>query len=155
MMKSQPVLDLYDYVVDQLSVNNNPSFDEEQPVDAELKIVPSVAQHKDDPLMFRVGLDLRTRSSARRNTPYTIGLRIFGFFSFAASLTEEDRQRMLGTNALPILYGVARGIVGQVTAQGPSGKFILPTVNFLEILRREAERAVAVLASERTELKSK
>ena len=69
--------------------------------------------------------------------PYQIAFKISGFFSFPPDTEEETIQKMVGLNALAVLYGIARGVVAQVTANGPHGKFILPTVNFVEMLKKK------------------
>src|SRR5438105_14478302 len=126
MPKSRPVLDLNEYVIEQLSIDTNPAYKGDKPVETDLRIATDVAQHKDHDTKFRVSIDLRTRSITRKNTPYSVTLRVLGFFKFDEESSSEQRHRMLATNALPILYGFARGVVAQVTAQGAAGKFILP-----------------------------
>ena len=39
-------------------------------------------------------------------------------------------------------YGLARGEVAQVTSNGMHGKFILPSVNFVELAKAEAKAKV-------------
>jgi len=48
---------------------------------------------------------------------------------------------MIGLNGLVILYGTARGIVAQATANCLHGKFILPSVNFVELVKKKAQSA--------------
>jgi preprotein translocase subunit SecB len=48
---------------------------------------------------------------------------------------------MIGLNGLSILYGVARGVVAQATANCPHGKFILPSVNFIELMKSKAKES--------------
>ena len=146
MPKPQPVLDLDEYVVERLSVESNPSFSMEKDVDCELKILPEIAQHAEVDTLFKVGIDIRVRGNSRRNAPYSISLRILGFFRFADKTSVETRRKMLATNALPILYGVARGVVAQLTAQCVSGKYILPTINFVELIRSAGEQAAITAA---------
>ena len=45
---------------------------------------------------------------------------------------------MIGLNGPAILYGVARGVVAQATANCRYGKFVLPAMNFVKARRRKS-----------------
>lgn len=75
--------------------------------------------------------------------PYSFNLCIKGIFSFAEETTEEQIARMINLNSIAVLYGLARGIIAQVTAHTPMGKIILPTVNFVEYFREKEQQACA------------
>ncbi|NOY64146.1 MAG: hypothetical protein GXO97_01905, partial [Nitrospirae bacterium] len=66
-------------------------------------------------------------------------LKLNGFFSFPEGTEEETIKKMIGLNGLVILYGTARGIVAQATANCLHGKFILPSVNFIELVKKKAQ----------------
>nr|MDP9360952.1 protein-export chaperone SecB [Acidobacteriota bacterium] len=68
--------------------------------------------------------------------PYSINLDIVGYFLFAAGTSEDLMFRMIYANGASILYGVARGFVGQATGAAKYGQFVLPAVNFVELMRK-------------------
>jgi hypothetical protein len=49
-------------------------------------------------------------------------------------------EKMIPLNGLAILYGIARGVVAQATANSSNEKFILPTVNLVEATRNRSGR---------------
>ncbi|MDD5706586.1 MAG: hypothetical protein PHR35_11720, partial [Kiritimatiellae bacterium] len=49
-------------------------------------------------------------------------------------------DHFLQLNGAAILYGLLRGHVAQITAQGPHGQFLLPTLNFLELQKQAAAK---------------
>lgn len=46
---------------------------------------------------------------------------------------------MIAPNGLSMLYGVARGVVANATAMSWHGKFVLPSLNLIEIIKRKSE----------------
>jgi preprotein translocase subunit SecB len=140
-----PPVEIENYAVDRLTLESNSAFDESKPMESSLGLSHSLQQHVSDPLRFRVTMDIVVREATERapgedgepNWPYRIHLRIMGYFAFAEGTPEEVVSQMLPTNGLVMLYGVARGVVAQVTAVSHWGKFVLPSVNFVEYLREE------------------
>lgn len=47
----------------------------------------------------------------------------------------DDARRLLLTNGLSMLYGIARVRVSDITADGKEGRLVLPSVSFLPIAR--------------------
>jgi preprotein translocase subunit SecB len=66
-------------------------------------------------------------------------LKLTGFFCFVEGTDEEIINKMIGPSGLSILYGVARGVVAQVTGNSWHGKFILPSMNFIELMKGKAQ----------------
>jgi preprotein translocase subunit SecB len=71
--------------------------------------------------------------------PYRIRIRLIGRFGFAKGIPEETMTHMANLNGSSILFGVARGIVAQVTGTGRSGGYLLPTVNFVEMFKEQSK----------------
>jgi len=46
---------------------------------------------------------------------------------------------MIAPNGLAILYGIARGTVTHMTGCSRFGKIVLPSVNFIELIRRKGQ----------------
>lgn len=49
----------------------------------------------------------------------------------------EHAAALLNMNAPSILFGIARGVVGSVSASTVGGKYVLPAVNFVELAARK------------------
>lgn len=138
-------LQLNNYFVEELSVRGNPAF---EPVGADRnpgQLSCSVDMAKgieEDDGNYRIGITVAVRPAASRPSldPYEISLRVVGFFSFlpAPDMKSEDKDRMATLNGSSILYGLARGLVAQTTGVGEFGKYFLPGVNFVELLKNKA-----------------
>jgi hypothetical protein len=50
------------------------------------------------------------------------------------------RFRMSNVNGPTILYGIARGIVGGLTGFAAGGRYLLPSVNMVELAQRQDKR---------------
>ena len=61
-----------------------------------------------------------------------------GYFSFAQEPTDEYIRQVTPLNQLAMLYGMARGIVASATGSTSGGTFVLPSVNFVEVLKSKA-----------------
>lgn len=83
---------------------------------------------------FRVRMN--TSKSDFRRFGYSLDLKLLGFFSFEAGFDEHQAGHMIHASGPPILYGVARGIAAQALALTVAGKMLLPSINFVEIMRR-------------------
>ncbi len=137
-------LQLNNYFVEELSVRGNPVF---EPIGADRnagQISCSVDMAKgvaDDDGNYRIGITVTVRPAITRPAldPYEISLRVVGFFSFlpAPDMKSEDKDRMATLNGSSILYGLARGLVAQTTGVGEFGKYFLPGVNFVELIKNK------------------
>ncbi|MGC3974148.1 MAG: hypothetical protein QM771_07165 [Nitrospira sp.] len=69
--------------------------------------------------------------------PYHINMRIEGYFTFqpGSAAIQSEKERMVSLNGCSILMGLARGLVAQSTGVSEFGKYLLPSVNFVEILK--------------------
>jgi hypothetical protein len=52
-------------------------------------------------------------------------------------VSEDIVERAITLNGISILYGIARGIISQVSGQTVVGMIVLPTVNFIEYFREK------------------
>jgi preprotein translocase subunit SecB len=137
-------LQLNNYFIEELSVRGNPAY---EPMGADRnagQISCTVDMAKgigDDDGNYRIGITVMVRPASSRPAldPYEINLRVVGFFNFlpAPDMTPEDKDRMATLNGSSILYGLARGLVAQATGVGEFGKYLLPGVNFIELLRNK------------------
>jgi len=76
-----------------------------------------------------------------RGLPYEFRLHLWGVFSFEPDTPQETQEYIIHVSGPAMLYGIARGIIAQATALGPHGKYTLPSINFIELMEREAKKA--------------
>ena len=138
MMTRISPLQVRDYFVESFHLDTNLDFKTsgETSGEPELALDFDFKKSENRPI-FRVDLEVlvnRTDESFSK-APYRIRIKTQTVLEFISSFPEKDIPRLLGPNGLSMAYGVARGIVGQATGIAPHGKFILPTLNFIEILR--------------------
>ena len=128
-------LQLQNFVVDQLTFKT--ALEEKEPSTGSIGVdfeVKAHAKDKNSYLMI-MQVDLNKGQAFKKNGGYQIQMQIMGWFKFTADLDEEAKNKMLGTNASSILFGVARTIVAQLTGTLGKRKFILPAVNLLELAK--------------------
>lgn len=101
----------------------------------------NVSINKENELLKKLDLLIRINEdeSAFRKAGFRLSIDISGLYEFDEVLDAEQRDKMLGFNGIPMLFSTARGVVAQLTAQTPVGKFILPSINIAEFLRIYAE----------------
>jgi preprotein translocase subunit SecB len=134
-----PPLDIRQYEVETFAFHAHSDFDPNRESSGALDVNFSVTQNSDDEREFRIEMKVRLAENGYRpseNAPYSITLDIVGYFLFAAGTSEELMFRMIHANGASILYGVARGFVGQATGAAKYGQFVLPAVNFIDLMKR-------------------
>ena len=103
-------------------------------------------------LRMTVYINQDERSYSR--APYRIAITLQGIFEAGEKgKNEEETKMLLWSNGLAILYSVARGIVGQATGTSLHGKFVLPTVNFFEVLKDKMNELTLKKRSDASRLK--
>ena len=138
----QAQLNIKEYFVDEISIKTNSEFQKKNLTSGSVKVDFDIRRNPSNTLEFMISLTilLNDEEADFCEAEYCILLKLTGFFVFAAGTTEETINRMIGPNGLSILYGIARGIVAQSTGNCWHGKFILPSLNFMEILKARAEQ---------------
>ena len=133
----QALLNINDYVVEELTVKGNSDYQKPAKVlEGQIDIDFNAKRKDKEPLfMITMFIELNKSKQAFANNPYYVYLKINGFFGFPKGTDEETMQKMISLNGLVMLYGVARGVIAQVTANGAHGKFVLPAVNFIELIK--------------------
>lgn len=135
-------LQLDDYWVDALDVRDGefpapgdstggaiPDIDYEV-----LKAPEDIAQGRE---CYLVKLKLSAgKAKVRTGIPYEFRVQLSGVFSFLPSTEQATKSNYLYYNAPAMLYGIARGMIGEITATGRHPRYILPSVNFQEVYKR-------------------
>ncbi len=81
-----------------------------------------------------------TRPKDAEHLPYErVKVVLCGDFSRGSDADEETFLRLVPMNCLAILHGIARGVLLSATATCPSGPFLLPTVNYVDLVDRKVK----------------
>lgn len=138
MEAQQAPLQLEAYFIDSLSMKSNPLFDPSvESYEGDIMVEPQhlVKRGSEDLHQLVLRIQYAPRQGAEARLPYSIDVVGRGFFSFAEpGVTREQRVEMLAVNGASILFGLLRAEVAHVTALGPSGSMLLPTVNLAQCL---------------------
>jgi len=141
----QALLNINDYIVEELTVKGNDAYRKTaKEVQVQVDIAFNAKRKGKEPLfMITLIIELNKSKQAFANNAYYVYLKINGFFGFPKETDEETMQKMISLNGLVMLYGIARGVVAQVTANGAHGKFVLPAVNFVELVKNSRTKSEA------------
>lgn len=133
-------LKMLDYTVFKFAFEVSPTYHEE-PSQVELGMDFNVGVNTDNELNYRIDLSIVINESepAYEEAGFRLSMELAGIFEFVPETSKEERDRMIGLNGLSMLFSTARGVVAQLTAQSPIGKYVLPSVNIAEFLRLRAE----------------
>lgn len=135
-------LQLNNFFADFLSVKTNPFFDpkiKEGLIAGKINCSMEIGIPNDGvQVPYKVVLDVSIDPAIEKPAlePYEVKIKIVGFFTFKGEMPNDQKEKMLSLNGASILYGVARGVVAQTTGGGIFGKYILPAVNFVEMLKQ-------------------
>jgi hypothetical protein len=140
-VSSVPQLNFLDYQLVSVGIQADGGFDPRRPERAQIEASFGVHRHTEDSRRFMVSLVARILRSAEVddspfNVPYAVQIGLSGEFLCAQDQTPEGIEARVVNNALSLLYGVGRGIVGQATGGGVNGRFVLPTINFDALVRK-------------------
>lgn len=135
----QALLNIDDYYVEEIIVKANPNY-KNNSIKSDMSLSFGLKRYGKKPrFMLTMKIEVNKSKASFSKSPYYILLKIVGFFSFPKGTDEETMKKMMGLNALAMQYGLARGEVTQSTSNGMHGKFILPSVNFVELLKSRAK----------------
>lgn len=139
----QAQLNLGDYYLDEFSFDANREHVPSQTRCGTLDLDFDINRNADNPLDFMISMtvDINSLKEDFEKCDYCIHLKLTGFFSFADGTSEDTISRMIAPSGLAMLYGVARGVVADATAISWHGKFVLPSMNLIEVIRRKSESA--------------
>jgi preprotein translocase subunit SecB len=138
-MKHSP-LQLLRYVVTDIACTANPQFNPEQEIQGALEEYSISA--KANPLeptkdvpghSWSVELSVTQKKKEGQNLPYEFRLSMVGIFSCKDGVLDSEREtRFVQVNGSSMLYGMAREHIRALTAAGPWGAIIIPTMSFYE-----------------------
>jgi len=136
-------LQLEFYGVDNVSVRSNPAFSFDEA--GEGKPCPRIElaiQDMEEPNEFMVSLEVHIEEGGQPETspeavPYFIDVELMGVFQIRGEVEEKIRSWLMGFNAPAILYGIARAEMAHLTEHSRFGVFVLPSVDFIGMAKRE------------------
>lgn len=135
-------LQLRDYYLTLLNVEANHNFKSEEgkPIHSIMGVDFNFYKKKDEP-KFKIVLDIfvNLKDEDFKKSEYRIRIKVDSFLEFDPSFPEKDIPHLLVPNGLAMTYSIARGIVGQATGTSLHGKFLLPSVNFIELIKNKIE----------------
>lgn len=145
-------LSLSDYFIDEFALSANRNHERGVTTTGTLGVDFDIKRSGDNPRDFMITLvvDVNPRDEDFERSHYRIHLQLSGFFSFVEGTSEEMINAMIAHNGVPMLYGVARGTVANATATSWHGKFVLPGVNFIELIKEKAAETQKVQKVPRT-----
>lgn len=130
---------LDDFKLGELVIEANPQFDREAQVVGELPInlidFDGSVSEEERCFTFVLIIDLGAREATPNLPLLHVRVVVVGSFSFGKDASAELIEKVTPQNQLSALYGFARGIVANATALTPSGPYLLPSVNFYEIVK--------------------
>lgn len=135
-------LQLRDCLVEILHVDANPDFHPRASGEYESQLAVDFSFHRaEGKPAFRVDLDVQVNSNDGdfQKAPYRIWIKTRTFLEFDRDFPEKKMPQLLGPNGLAMAYGIARGVVAQATGTAMHGKCIIPSVNFVDLLKLKAQ----------------
>jgi preprotein translocase subunit SecB len=150
-MKLSP-LQLTRYVVTSIGCTANPQFnpDKEWQGAFEHYSINTKANplepEKDVPGHgWSVELEVTQKKKEGENFPYEFHFAIFGIFTCQdGALDSEKETQFVRVNGSSMLYGMAREHIRALTAAGPWGAIIIPTMSFYDNKERPKKEEVPV-----------
>jgi preprotein translocase subunit SecB len=132
-MKTSP-LQLNDAFIGQVSIKpSDRPLAAIQPTDIRVDATPSYARHTENPLRWTVQLSVKFGAEEEKSIPYDGSIECEGYFTIVESALPEEKQRKLvAVNGATILYSTASEVIATLTARGRHGKFLLPSVSFID-----------------------
>ena len=139
----QVLLDIDEYFVSELIVKENPKYKPKKVYEGKTKIAYNIKRKGSDPLfMINMAIQVGNPKNMIEQDPYYTSLKLTGLFRFLKETDENTIAKMIHLNGPSILYGIARGVVAQATSNCVHGKYILPTINFIELTKRKSAKKV-------------
>jgi len=135
-MKLSP-LQLVHYLMPEVGCAANENYDPKRPADlsddsfkAESRIHSLTSKNPKEYTSWSVELDLSQQPDSKANVPYHFHFKLVGLFHCSAQPGNVSQEVFVRTNGSSILYGIARETLRALTATGPWGGSLLPTVSF-------------------------
>ncbi|MDA8432830.1 MAG: protein-export chaperone SecB [Nitrospiraceae bacterium] len=131
-------MQLKDYFLDKVHFEAIPAVDFENRDEDVVALSVDVGRNKDNNKEFFLALNIKINADreSKKKWLYRCEMSIFGLFDVANGIQEADALKMIGPLGITNLYGIARGVLGQLSGLSPYNKIVLPTINVYEHLSK-------------------
>ncbi len=143
------------FFIDEITVRTNHNYTPKPGIANVPQITVSDSfEHGEDPQgnpVFRHCLKVVTTPiNPEQSLPYTVEASVIGFFTriMGAKIEGDVLQRLAAFNGLAMLYGFARDVVVQTTANAEHGPFMLPAVDLTDLAAKLLEPPEAAVESD-------
>ncbi|MGA2802674.1 MAG: hypothetical protein ABSE97_09965 [Verrucomicrobiota bacterium] len=138
-MKHSP-LQLVRYVVTDISCTANPKFNPEQPLgkafeqySVDVKVNPLEPTKEFPGHPWSTEMVVTQKIKEGQNFPYEFRIALMGMYACQDGVLQTEKEiQFVRVNGSSMLYGVAREHIRALTAAGPWGAIIIPTLSFYE-----------------------
>lgn len=138
-MKHSP-LQLLRYVVTEIACTANAQFNPDKEIHGALEQYSISAKAnqlepaKDVPgHSWSVELVIIQKRDEGQNFPYAFHLTVMGIFACQVGVLDSEKEtKFVQVNGSSMLYGIAREQIRALTAAGPWGAMIIPTMSFYD-----------------------
>jgi preprotein translocase subunit SecB len=133
------LLEIDEYSIDGFSFQANTDFDGVKESHNALDVDFNIGRATTGEPRFEVRLFISQNQKDEQfaQAPYRLNMNVAGYFHFPDDTDEETIKKMIVPNGLAILYGIARGTVAHMTGCSRFGKLVLPSVNFIELIKEK------------------
>ena len=159
-MKPSP-LQLVRYLVTDISCTANPKFIaekvlegsfEQYSVDVKVKPLEQTKEYSGHPWSVEMAINQKIKEG--QNFPYEFRISLVGMFACrAGALPSEKEPQFVEVNGSSMLYGIAREHVRALTAAGPWGAIIIPTMSFYKSPLKTEQENQQVLSAKSSDAK--
>jgi preprotein translocase subunit SecB len=136
-------LQLKQYIVTELSIAANRSFDPEKKVSLGMRDVvaePECRADEKNPRQWQIFLRLKHSQNMESNSPYFFMIEMAGFFTVGTSVSDDQVMEFAKVNGASVLYSTAREILRSMMAMGPYLPILLPAVSFFDPAPKAGEK---------------
>lgn len=144
-MKPVP-LQLDDYIVTDYSYKLNLGAMQPKPdnllvsqVDVDFDVNPHKTE--ENQYIMSMVIHVNKKPSFSKRSRYQIYMRLLGRFRFQGGIDKPEKARLIYNNGSAILYGVARGTIGEFTSGLGVGRYILPVINLLAVAKQKLKKS--------------
>jgi preprotein translocase subunit SecB len=132
-----PLINVNEFLLHSVSLSPNDKFRPEDAVKCQVETGFRADRDPTHDRRFGIRLSLRYHGDRMTdaNLPYHVRIMLEGYFECPLAFEGQVPKNVI-LNALMILYGIARGIIGQTTASAVNGKFVLPSLAFDDLVNR-------------------
>ena len=130
------------YAVDKIMVESNTqdiqsTGDESDELVIDFNVLK---QENEKSFLIELFIDVNKSVKAFKGSRYRIFLKLLSVFDFSKDTSREEITKLLIPNGLAMAYSTSRGIIGELTANSINGKYILPSVNFMELIKKKSRK---------------